>query len=74
MNTRVDLSALSNGIVYVKPVLVQDLPPEIQAKAGDLTTLFSVHDADGTPLALVANRSLAFALARQNDKVPVTIQ
>jgi len=32
-----------------------------------------VHDAAGERLALVADRKLAFLLARQNDLAPVTV-
>jgi hypothetical protein len=74
MNTRIDLSGLSSDIVYVKPVAVDSLPKEVRDRVGDLQVLFSVHDTEGTQLALVANRNLAFALARQHDKVPVALQ
>ena len=73
MNTKIDLSALGTDIVYVKSVLVADLPQEMQDQAGELETIFAVHDAEGTRLALVADRRLAFALARQHDKVPMTV-
>ncbi|MGR3490932.1 MAG: DUF1150 family protein [Shimia sp.] len=61
------------GIVYVKPVAVSDLPREVQAEAGDLTELYAVHDEDGERLALVADRELAFVLARQHDLQPLTV-
>jgi hypothetical protein len=32
-----------------------------------------VHDSDGQQLALVADRKLAFRLARQNDYAPVAV-
>jgi hypothetical protein len=73
MRTRYDLSALGPNVVYVKAVPVESLPPELRKQAGDLEVIFSVHDADGTQLALVADRSLAFSLARQHDKVPMTV-
>jgi hypothetical protein len=73
MNDKSDLARFGADIVYVKAVAVDSLPEEIREKAGDLTVLFSVHDTAGAPLALVGNRSLAFALARQHDKVPVTV-
>ncbi|GGL70663.1 DUF1150 family protein [Wenxinia marina] len=73
MNTRHDLGDLGENVVYVKPVSVSDLPEEVQEQAGDLTTLFAVHDAEGQQLALVANRTLAYQLARQHDMVPVTV-
>lgn len=73
MNTKYDLSALAGNVVYVKPVAVADLPEEVQEQAGELTTLFAVHNAEGEQLALVANRRMAFALARENDMAPVTV-
>ena len=73
MNAKTDWTALGGDMVYVKSVAVDTLPAEIREKAGELTVLFSVHDAEGTPLALVGNRNLAFALARQHDKVPMTV-
>ncbi len=58
-------------IVYVRPVPVNSLPDEVQAQLPGLSTLYAVHDADGERLALVRDRALAFALARQNDMAPV---
>jgi len=73
MNTKMDLGTLGAGMVYVKPVSVADLPDEVRAQAGDLKTIFAVHDAEGEQLALVANRTLAFDLAREHDMRPVTL-
>lgn len=73
MNTKVDLSAFGKHAVYVKAVPVASLPQDMQDQAGELQTIFAVHDAEGTQLALVADRRLAFALARQHDKVPMTV-
>ena len=73
MNTKIDLSALDGRVVYVKPVPVSDLPSEVQEQAEGLETIFAVHNSDGEQLALVGNRSLAFALARQHDMEPVTL-
>ena len=60
-------------IVYVKPVDVADLPADVRAEAGDLEQLYAVHDTDGQRLALVADRTLAFTLARQHDYAPVNV-
>ncbi|MDO6590061.1 DUF1150 domain-containing protein [Loktanella sp. D2R18] len=73
METKIDLNAFASDIAYVKPVLAADLPDEIRDQVGDLETLFSVHNAEGEQLALVANRKLAFHLARENDMTPVTV-
>ena len=73
MNTKFDLSAFGDRVVYVKPVSVADLPADVRAQAGDLEELFAVHNAEGEQLALVADRDLAFQLARQHDMSPVTV-
>jgi len=73
MNMKQKLTDLGRNIVYVKQIEASDLPADLRAEAGDLETLFSVHNADGEQLALVANRSLAFHLARENRMVPVTL-
>jgi hypothetical protein len=73
MNNKFDLSSISTDMVYVKPIAVASLPKEVQEQAGALETVFAVHDAEGTQLALVADRRLAFALALQHDKLPQTV-
>ena len=72
MNTR--FNALPDGgarIVYVLPVAVADLPDEIREQAEGVETLYAVHRPDGARLALVSNRQMAFALAREHDMLPV---
>jgi hypothetical protein len=59
-------------IVYIRPVPVQSLPDDIRQQAAGIDTLYAVHGADGERLALVRDRALAFALARQNDMAPVS--
>jgi hypothetical protein len=60
-------------IVYVRPVAVTELPQEVQAQVGGMQTLFAVHNEEGERLALVRDRRIAFALARQNDLAPVNV-
>jgi hypothetical protein len=60
-------------IVYVKTVDVNDLPNDVRGQVEGLSHLYAVHDADGQQLALVADRKLAFRLARQNDYAPVAV-
>ena len=73
MNERFELPDSESRIVYVKTVDVADLPDEVRKEAGDLEQLYSVHREDGEQLALVADRGLAFRLARQNDFAPVAV-
>jgi hypothetical protein len=55
-------------------VKVAELPAEVQAHAGGLETIYALHDAaGGDRLALVKDREMAFALARQNDMAPVNV-
>jgi len=58
-------------LVYVRPVAVADLQQTLQDQIGEATTVYAVHGEDGKQLALVADRKLAFALARQHDMEPV---
>jgi len=60
-------------IVYVRPVAVEDLPDAVRAQMDGLETIYSVHGADGRQLALVADRRLAFHLAREHDFTPVSV-
>lgn len=73
MNTPIEINAEGDRIVYVKKVEVADLPSEVREQAGDLDQLYAVHDSDGQQLALVADRKLAFVLAREHDFSPVAV-
>ena len=68
-----DLTAIGANIVYLKPVATADLPDEIRQHAGNLDTLFAVHNTKGEQLALVANASIAGDLAAANDMQLVTV-
>lgn len=63
----------TDAIVYVREILVADLPEEVQEQAAGLETIFAVHRANGERVALVADKRMAFALARQNDMAPVSV-
>jgi len=74
MNTKFEnIPGGDDKIVYVRPVLVADLPDEVQEAAQGVDQLYAVHNADGERLALVLDRELAFVLARQNDLAPVNV-
>ncbi|NOC83681.1 MULTISPECIES: DUF1150 family protein [Ruegeria] len=73
MNTPIEINTQGNRIVYVKTVEVSELPREVREQAGDLDQLYAVHDSDGQQLALVADRKLAFVLAREHDLSPVAV-
>lgn len=61
------------SIVYVRPIKVSELPQDIRDQLGGLTEIYAVHHEEGERMALVADRALAFALARRNDFEPVSV-
>jgi hypothetical protein len=67
------LPEATNRIVYVREVAVDDLPDEVREQMPGLEVIWSVHGADGQQLALVADRKLAFHLAREHDYTPVSV-
>ena len=74
MNTVYNFNELQDErLVYVRPVEVSDLPDEVKREADGRSQFYAVHDANGERLALVKDRQLAFALARQNDFAPVGV-
>ena len=73
MDTKYNFANTNERVVYVKSVAVSDLPEDVQVAAEGRERLFAVHDSDGQQLALVADRQMAFVLARQNDMQPVTV-
>ncbi len=57
-------------IVYVRQVTPEELPHQLR---GATARLYAVHDAEGNRLALAPDRRVAFALARRNDMVPLSV-
>jgi hypothetical protein len=49
------------SLAYIKPILVEGNPA------------FEVHAADGTQIALMADRDVAEAACRQNEMEPVSV-
>lgn len=69
------LAALGGpNLVYIREVaakeLAGDLPDEVLEPG---MKLYAVHSADGTRVAVVNDRDAAFAAARQNNMVPVSV-
>jgi hypothetical protein len=57
-----DLGSLgTDDMAYVKPVTI------------DGQTMHAIHAADGTPLTVVADRSIAFATISQHDMRPFSV-
>jgi len=49
------------AVAYVKPVWIEGIER------------FTIHAADGTPMAMLDDRRAAFAVIRQNDLEPVSV-
>lgn len=72
MNTPFEFQAdADKAIVYVREIKTIDLPDDLRKAVGETEKLYAVHNSDGERLALVRDRNMAFALARQNDMTPV---
>jgi len=57
-----DLAMLGmQDIAYVKPVVIEG------------SNGYAIHAADGTQMAVIANRDLAMAVVRQNEMEPVSV-
>ena len=54
-------ASMLNQVAYIKPV----------QENGQMA--FSVHAADGTPLAIIGDRDTAFAAVRNHDLEPVSV-
>ena len=74
MNTKYNnVPEAVSHIVYVRSIAVADLPQDVQDQVEGLDTLYAVYRPNGERLALVKDRAMAFALARQNDLAPVAV-
>ncbi|MGF1543277.1 MAG: DUF1150 family protein [Parvularculaceae bacterium] len=67
-------------LVYVRAVTVGDVADDLVDEDGDImvdlpqdAVLYSVHAANGDRIALVGDRALAFAAARQQEMNPVSV-
>jgi hypothetical protein len=50
-----------NDIAYLKPIMLQG------------AERYAIHAANGTPLAVMDNRDVAYAAIRQNELEPVSL-
>jgi len=87
MNTRTLLDAVDttagnigfegSKLAYIKPMNEAEaralgiVPSEIVLPKG--ITLFAIHTADGTPVAIMDNWASAYGAAVQNDLTPVSL-
>lgn len=58
------------GIVYIREADREALPDALRGAPGKM---FSVHDAAGNRLAVAPSRGQAFALAKRNDLLPLSV-
>ena len=64
------IEPVGQPIVYVREVPPEELPDALR---GATARLYGVHDAEGNRLALAPDRRVAFALARRNDMMPLSV-
>lgn len=72
------LPAEESKTCYVRPVLARDVRDEIDREADgtifeDDQLLYALHAADGSRIALMSNRAIAFAAAKQHEMTPLSV-
>lgn len=60
-------------IVYVREVSRDELPAELQPHLPNVPQLYAIHHEEGERMAVVADRTMAFVVARQHDYDPVSV-
>lgn len=60
----------AGAIVYVREADRDSLPEHLKNVPGKI---YAVHDPEGNCLAISPDRRMAFALARRNDLMPVSV-
>ncbi len=73
MDSKYPIPSTTRPIAYVRAVQTASLPEEIRAQLPGVSQLYAVHHEEGEQLALVADRTMAFVMARQNDYEPVSV-
>lgn len=76
-----ELAALGGRkLVYIRAIPASDVLDDLEEAVGEgelefdaNATLYSVHAADGERIALVGDRDIAFAAARQYEMNPVSV-
>jgi len=58
------------GIVYIRAADRDSLPDVLRQSE---STPYAIHDMTGARLGLAPDRQQAFALARRNDLIPVSV-
>lgn len=66
-------ASIDDRIVYVRSLATAELPEHIREQTGDLEKVYGVFGANGEQIALTANRTMAFDLARDNEFMPVSV-
>lgn len=64
---------IPGDLVYVRELRPDELPEEARGMAAAHGKLYGIHDPNGERLAMTDNRALAFSLARQHDRRPVSV-
>ena len=66
------LTDLTSEIVYVRALNAEEIAG-LPAEMPEGVAVYAIHDAQGARLALTDNRELAFQVARQHDRLPVSV-
>lgn len=67
-------------LCYVRPVFAYEVREDIERESdispdafSDDSILYALHDGEGARIALMSDRDVAFAAARQHEMQPVSV-
>jgi hypothetical protein len=67
-------------LCYVRPVFARDVREDIEREASEVSEafaddsiLYALHADDGSRIALMSDRDIAFAAARQHEMTPLSV-
>lgn len=80
MEQKANTLMANHKICYVREVFAKDVREEIEKETDDLNDIFdddsilyALHADDGSRIALMSDRDVAFAAAKQHEMTPVSV-
>lgn len=80
MENKANSPLKNKKLCYIRQVFARDVREEIEHEADDTdyvfaddSILYALHSDDGSRIALMSDRDVAFAAAKQHEMLPVSV-